>query len=103
MLTLLNYATYFKETGSISSQTADNGIGDACNHRGNIHKEDKKQVKYLYKQPDGNETSNDPLTTWNLFNTIYILGHTTWLLKSHCITVISIIHTHQFIRNQDIR
>lgn len=35
----------------------------------------KKQVKYLCKQPDGNETSNDPLTTWNLFNTIYISGH----------------------------
>lgn len=48
-----------------SSQTADNGIGDACNHKGNTHNEGKMQVKRLHKQPDGNEISNGPLTTWN--------------------------------------
>lgn len=36
-------------------------------------------------------------------STLYIFQDTTWSLKSHCITVISIIHTQQFIRNQDIK
>lgn len=60
-----------KRQAQFSSQTADNGVWDACDHKGTIHKEDKTQVKHLHKQPDGNEISNSPLTTWNSLSTVY--------------------------------
>lgn len=36
-----------------------------------IQREDKTQVKRWHKQPDGNEISNGPLTTWDSLSTVY--------------------------------
>lgn len=67
-----------KRQTQFSSQTADNGIRDDYNHKGNTHKEDNTQVKRLHKQPDGNEISNGPLTTWNSLSAAYFR-----ILSSH--------------------
>lgn len=45
--------------------------GRPATNKGNTHKEDKTQVKRLHKQPDGNEISSGPPTTWNWLSTMY--------------------------------